>query len=492
LLLAVLVFATVVRLHGLTRDSLWFDEALTATLIQAKWSQIIKAIISAEQTPPFYFLLMKVWTGLVGISDWTLRFPSVVFGVVTIWQTYRLAAYCAGKTEGIIAAALMSASRYHIWYSQEARTYTLMLMLALWSCDEFVHMLKEPRRVGREARYWLATTLLLYSHLYGVFVIAAQVVHWCIHRLIDRNLQLRLSMFVQLMLAVALAFSPWIKPVWYWLNNVAPSFWMSKTSIHDIADTYFLFTGAAVIWPLLVLVALVVIGCARRDTARWLPLWLTLLLAPVVVPVMISVLKRPMFLHRYAFISIAPLFILAACGIARFPRVLQVCLTMPLMALMLIGPDIQPKPDWRDAGAYIDAHALRGDYVLSNPGGTLLPVNYYVHRRDITRRSYWTIRLPLGLPLMDPSRHIWQIVNEPLPPGSGVATIQVGHFRVASQRKFGAVTVYELADGATDAKYAYPDEIRFNAKPVTSDRTPIEPIPPKPVIKEDKDMVEQP
>jgi hypothetical protein len=343
--------------------------------------------------------------------------------------------------------------------------------------------------VGREARYWLATTLLLYSHLYGVFVIGAQVVHWCIHRLIDRDIQLRFSMLVQLILAVTLAFSPWIKPVWYWLSNVAPSFWLIHTSIHDIADTYFLFTGAAVIWPLLAIAALIVIGCARRDTARWLPLWLTLLLTPVVMPVILSVLKRPMFIHRYAFISIAPLFILAAFGIARFPRILQAFLVLPLMALMLIGPDIQPKPNWRDACAYVDAHALPGDYVLSNPGGTLIPVNYYVHRRDIKRRSYWTIRFPLGLPLMDQSRHIWHIVNEPLPPGSGVAEIEVGHFRVASQKKFGEVTVYELADGATDAANAYPDDIRFNAKPPTTDRTPIEPVPPKPVFKEDKDLI---
>ena len=43
------------------------------------------------------------------------------------------------------------------------------------------------------------------------------------------------------------------------------------------------------------------------------------------------------------------------------------------------------------------------------------------------------------------------------------------YWRVVSQKKFDDVCVFELADGATAAEEALPDEIRFAAKPPSKD-----------------------
>jgi uncharacterized membrane protein len=59
-------------------------------------------------------------------------------------------------------------------YAQEARAYALMLLLALWSCELFVRLIERPPTRRREVAYVIVTALLLYAHLYGIFVIAAQ------------------------------------------------------------------------------------------------------------------------------------------------------------------------------------------------------------------------------------------------------------------------------------------------------------------------------
>src|SRR5207237_9970658 len=109
---------------------------------------------------------------------------------------------------------------------------------------------------------------------------------------------------------------------------------------------------------------------------------------------------------------------------------------------------------------YLREWAQPGDYLWVNTRADLAPVRYYTHRNDIKYRAFWGKIIPLGVPLNDPKTHVWFVVSNPLPPQSGVLTINYGHWRLASQKRFDYVSIFELADGATTAEGAYPDEIR--------------------------------
>src|SRR5438105_1696637 len=77
LLAGILLLAAGLRLHHLANDSLWFDEALTAALVQAPWREMLPAIAISEQTPPLHHSVVKIWTGLIGtVNEWTVRVPS--------------------------------------------------------------------------------------------------------------------------------------------------------------------------------------------------------------------------------------------------------------------------------------------------------------------------------------------------------------------------------------------------------------------------------
>ena len=176
-------------------------------------------------------------------------------------------------------------------------------------------------------------------------------------------------------------------------------------------------------------------------------------------------------------VALAALVILAACGIARFPKPAQPLAAIALAAAIFFAPDPAAKGPYKEISAYLNHWMQPGDYVEVNSRADLGPINHYLPRTDIKHRSFFGGSIPLGVPLPNPHTHIWLMIVDAQPPQNGIATIQRGNWRVVSQKQFGDVMLFELADGVTEAKDAYPDEIRFNAKPPTTDRTRPEPFP---------------
>ena len=74
---------------------------------------------------------------------------------------------------GILSSLLIAFSVFHIQYSQEARTYSISVLLTLISMYFFIELLKKMNYrilIG----YVLSSILLIYSHIYGFFIIIAQ------------------------------------------------------------------------------------------------------------------------------------------------------------------------------------------------------------------------------------------------------------------------------------------------------------------------------
>jgi mannosyltransferase len=471
LLALILLFAAVVRIATLSKLSLWYDECASLQIAQTPWPELIHTIKLTENTPPGYYLILKIWCEVFGTSEWALRMPSAIAGVLSIWFLYRLCSYCIGKREALIAAALMAASHYHIWYSQEARAYIFVLLFAVWSCDEFVRMLDEPPRWQRDLRYWIATVLLLYSHLYAPLALAAQYLHFIVRFLSRQKPKLSVARFLQLQLSVWIVFAIWLPVVVHWYKMRSEGFWIPPAHLRDIAIAFSMYVcngHAQILWAAL---ALAVAGGARRDVRRVLALLGGMLILPVVLPVIASMLTHPLFVPRYGIVALAPLFILIACGIARFGRVVAPIVVVALAIPMLLAPDPMDKGPFRAVGQYLREWMQPGDYVWVNQKADLAPIRYYIGRPDVKYRAFWGKLIPLGVPLPDPKVHVWYVVSNPIPEQSGVLTINYGHWRVASQKSFDYVSIFELADGATTAEETYPESIRFSAKPPTHDRT---------------------
>jgi len=117
----ILLAGLILRLVNLNQ-SLWLDEAITALTVKNNTLvEIITNFARGDFHPPLYYLILKLWSYVFGFSEVALRFPSVVFGVLTIFYVYKI----GGKKFGLVAGLLMALNPLAVYYSQEARMYSL-------------------------------------------------------------------------------------------------------------------------------------------------------------------------------------------------------------------------------------------------------------------------------------------------------------------------------------------------------------------------------
>ena len=100
----------------------------------------------SESNPPLYYVLAWGWAKAFGTGEVGLRSLSALFGAATVPLAYCIGAELANRRAGLIAAALVAVSPMLIWYSQEARSYALLVFFCAASLLFFARALRTAQR----------------------------------------------------------------------------------------------------------------------------------------------------------------------------------------------------------------------------------------------------------------------------------------------------------------------------------------------------------
>ncbi|MDE3089703.1 MAG: glycosyltransferase family 39 protein, partial [Chloroflexota bacterium] len=136
----ILLTAFALRLYRLGAEGLWYDETVSLFLARQDLVALTRHT-AGDIHPPFYYYLLHFWGQFAGWSEFCAAFLSLFFGVLFIALTYRVAREWFNANVALIAALLVAASPYNLWYSQEVRMYTLGAALGLVSTYFFVRLL---------------------------------------------------------------------------------------------------------------------------------------------------------------------------------------------------------------------------------------------------------------------------------------------------------------------------------------------------------------
>ena len=199
----ILAGVAALRLAQIGKLELWLDEA--HSVITATSRAGVLRELAQDTNPPLYFWLLKGWTALFGIGEAGVRSLSALLGVAQLavlglWlRSLRL------PSRAVLWALLLGAlAPLHVYYSQEARGYTLtwlLLTLTLWSFTTAA--MREGWR-----RWWLHGLCLLaslYAHNAVLFFVPAFWIVALLARL-DRRRWMRL---LAVQACVGLLYLPW-------------------------------------------------------------------------------------------------------------------------------------------------------------------------------------------------------------------------------------------------------------------------------------------
>jgi mannosyltransferase len=383
---AILLASILLRLINLGKQGLWFDETYTAYVAQQPSARMIQFLISDGVHPPLYYGFMAVWIRLFGASAWSLRLPSAICGALAVWVLYLLVRRMAGESEAILSAVLLGASPFLLWYSQDARMYSMECLAAVTAVFFFWSYLHKPALPGLIGLI-LSHAVLYGLHYFGVFLLMTE----CVFLLFYWREYIRL--WVPFLIAQTLAILPLI--VWgsILLQRENGSFgigWIPKTQWMDpILTLLNFFTASGGTWNLFAAAAGLALVCLFGLTLRsgrykeavgfgffWL-------FFPILMAWILSQ-RIPIYIDRYLILSLPAAVVLASIGAASVHGSKRFILPILLLGSMLPGlwnlnlpANEFQKEGWRAAAESIRMQYQTGDVILIRVYQEAVPFHYY-------------------------------------------------------------------------------------------------------------------
>jgi uncharacterized membrane protein len=244
-LLLLLFLAVSLRFIKLGFHDFWFDEVAS---IITTLPGFYFARFSAENTPPGFFLLLRIWTHLVGYNEFIVRLPSLFFNVVSIVFLYKIGKQYFDDAVGKLAAFFMAIAPLHIWYSQETRGYTLHTLLILIA----VYLLSLAIE-KKDWRIWLAFTITTLIALFVSFI--SFIAIFATFFLVPKNKNAMLAWFFSISSIIIIFILSWGTVFLNRCLAAKANFWASSFNVSSISimiDNFNLgYNGNSFTYPLM-------------------------------------------------------------------------------------------------------------------------------------------------------------------------------------------------------------------------------------------------
>jgi 4-amino-4-deoxy-L-arabinose transferase-like glycosyltransferase len=166
--------AAALRFASLGIQSYHHDEVITAIrVLPGSFDHMLHEVRVSESNPPLYYVIAWGWSQFFGLGEVGLRSLSALLGVAVVPVAYLIGRELSSRRTGLALAAIVAFNPMLIWYSQEARSYALLILFCALSFYFFLRVLEEER--GRYLALWaLTSALALCSHYFAFFAVAIE------------------------------------------------------------------------------------------------------------------------------------------------------------------------------------------------------------------------------------------------------------------------------------------------------------------------------
>jgi 4-amino-4-deoxy-L-arabinose transferase-like glycosyltransferase len=163
------VLGAALRAYRLGQNSLWIDEYASLVTARFPLGEISSAALHDDAfEPPLYFWLLHLVVGALGDSEKALRLASAVAGTLTIPLIALLIRELGeSPTVAVFSAGLLALSPLHLWYSQEARPYALLVWLGTGSLVAVLVAMRSRAPLAW-AGFVVLASLAVLTHVFGL------------------------------------------------------------------------------------------------------------------------------------------------------------------------------------------------------------------------------------------------------------------------------------------------------------------------------------
>ncbi|MGH9100736.1 MAG: glycosyltransferase family 39 protein, partial [Acidimicrobiales bacterium] len=424
---------------------LWLDEATSVHEASLSFGGMIHALYASDVHPPMYFCVLWGAIRLFGDGELAVRLPSIAAGVLTIPVLYLLGKEAYDRRTGLVAAAVGAVAPILVWYSQEARMYSMLALFGLIAVWAQVRILKRTPSGHVGAWPWIvytvATVAMVWTQYFGLLQVVFQQLAfvWAVVARKHRGEPVRplvtwwvltgVVVFVGISLLMPFAYHQFAVNQNAGRGFGAPQQVTTAAALSGnhigvyaiLANLVWAVIGyqpnptmllLGALWPLGMLFALSLLG---RKSQPVTALLVTVVLGPGVSLFLLGLVKPYLFDIRYLFPAVAVLAVLVArvlTGLVRHARPLAAVtgVVLVVMATFLVNQQANGsnprRYDFATALTSIDHQDRRGDALLYSPSDLNYLVEYYsphLHAARVTQhprapsagRTLWVLESPI-------------------------------------------------------------------------------------------------
>lgn len=399
----VLLFAAILRIYDLGKESYWVDEIYTLQVGLQGINQILTS--HRLDQPPAYYLPFHYWLQIFGTAEIYARAFSVLASFGSIILLYFIGRELFSKEIGLLSALFMGVSNYQLFYAQEVRFYAFFEFTTLLSYLFLILALKY-KKISYFISYVMASILMLYSHTYGVFILAAQNLFYFLQIKRYRNLILT---WILCQAVVSFLFLPYAFPLIIGGGKEVNAFMLQIGEPNSLPHPSFLDPLRSIYrfilparndnsWVNISLyfaigAAIFLAGTSLNAFNHRKEKWMisvksfftefnefpdlkikiifigSWLLCPIVLPFIFSVLIAPIYADRYTICAAPAFYLLLALGTFSIRKITPLIISFAAFA-MIIAPGltnyykVPNHQQWREAATFVQEN--------SNPNSVII------------------------------------------------------------------------------------------------------------------------
>lgn len=369
LLILILFAAFALRIWGIGKESFWLDEAITAR--QSSFDINTSLSMIKEDTHfPLYAAIMAAWAGIFGISEISLRFPSLIFNLISVCIIYLIGKKLFSVKAGLIASLIMCISPASIYYSQEARLYALFLMLTLLSFYFYLRLL-EKISILNIFFYVLFTEMMIYTHIFSALTVFAQSIFFIYA---NRKSGKSIILWMQILASELIIFLPWFYVMIDQILHNGLRMWLPEPNLYFVLKGFEIISGGL---PFLMLAGVALFVAMKNKNLLMhsidkIKMLLLFSLFPFFAVLIFSLVSANLFYPKYFFFLSGYIILILAFFLDRLSGNKKYAAIMPafiLISLALISYQyiINDKQDWRGVFAVITMAAGEEDTIFLYP-----------------------------------------------------------------------------------------------------------------------------
>lgn len=174
---SILVFGLTLRVYQLDSRPLWSDEIDVLQFSSAPLAEMLDNFSRGGWNGPLYYLIIRYWKMGVGDSIFSLRYFSVLMGVITIALAWKFGRIFTNKSTRLSFVVLVATSPYLVWYSQDGKMYGLLLMLSVFGFILFQQIIDQNRFILLPI-YIVTLVIGWYVHIMAVLTLPIHLIYW--------------------------------------------------------------------------------------------------------------------------------------------------------------------------------------------------------------------------------------------------------------------------------------------------------------------------